>query len=337
MNCHFLVPNLYWPAAAAAEPYSGLDTPALETLIARGRRTRTTGASLERWLADAYGLPAGLPLAPYALRGDGIDPGNDGWVHADPVHLKVHRDHLILADAARIHVSTDEAREFIALLGAHLAAENIAIVAPHPQRWYLRTAHEPRLGTVPTSEVVGRSIEPFLPAGEDGARWRRVINEAQMLLHDHPANQKRETRNELPVNSIWAWGAGRARPLTPPYDAVWSDHPAVIGLAAASGVEARRLPASGAALRKELGTGSNLVVLASLPAVAYGDVAAWRTAVALLERDWFAPLLATLADGGLESITLHGLGGDFGMTAEYRRNDRFRFWRRRQALNEYVS
>lgn len=337
MICHLLVPNLYWPADAGTEPYRGLDLPALETFLGRGARLRTGGLSLERWLAAAYGVPAGLPLAPYAMRGDGGDPGNDCWMHADPVHLKVHRDRLVLADASRLQVKPDEAREFTATLGVHFAAEGFAIAALGPQRWYLRTADEPRISAAPTAEVAGRSIESFLPAGEDGARWRRVINEAQMLLHDHPRNHDREARGELAINSVWLWGAGRARPLTAPYEAVWSDHPLVIGLASASGVAARRLPAAGDALLKKLGGSSNLVVLSSLPGTAYGDVTAWRDSVTQLERDWMAPLLATLTDGGLDSITLHGLGPDFGQVAEYRRWDRFRLWRRKRPLNAYAA
>ena len=336
MNCHLLVPNLYWPAAAGTEPYRDLDLTALETLLARGQRSRTGGASLERWLAEAWRLPAGLPLAPYALRGDGVDPGNDCWMHADPVHLKVHREHLVLADATQLHVTPEEAREFTAALGAHFATEGVAIAAPNPQRWYLRTVDEPRLSTLPTSEVAGRSIERFLPSGDDGGRWRRAINEAQMLLHDHPRNQERETRGELPVNSIWLWGAGRARELAAPYDAAWSDHPLVAGLAAASGGAARSLPGSGTALRDELRGSSNLVVLSSLPQTAYGDVTAWRTAVMRLEQDWVAPLLAAVTNSGLDSITLHGLGPDFGQVTEYRRNDRIRFWRRKRPWHDYA-
>lgn len=337
MDCHLLVPNLCWPAAAGTEPCGGLELPALETLLARGRRARTQGASIERWLAAAYGLPAGLPLAPYALRGDGGDPGSDCWAHADPVHLRVHREHLVLADASRLRVTADEAREFTATLGAHFAAEGIAFTAPDPQRWYLRTADDPRLDAVPTAEAAGRSIEAYLPAGADGARWRRVINEAQMLLHEHPRNQDRGARGALPVNSIWLWGAGRALQLAAPYDAVWSDLPLVHGLASASDVAAHRLPGAGAALRDAIRGNSILVVLSSLPAIAYGEGEAWRAAVITLDRDWMAPLLSGMTESGLDSITLHGLGPDFGLRAEYRRHHRFRFWRRRRPLNAYAA
>ena len=336
MNCHLLVPELFWPAAAGGEPYRGLSLPALETLLARGARTRSAGASLERWLAAAHSLSAELPLAPYSLRGDGVAPGDHWWLRADPVHLKVHGDRLVLADASRLELTTDEAREYVATLNRHFAGEHLTFIAPSPERWYAKVAAEPRLGTLATTEVAGRSVAPFLPGGSDGARWRKTINEIQMLLHEHPCNSAREAGGRLPVNSAWLWGAGRESRLPAPYAATWADHPLVMGLAAAGGTAARPLPASGALLDSR-GGGTQLVTLTSLPATAYGDLPQWREALAGLERDWFHPLLDALRKGAIESLTLHGLGADFSYSSEMRPRDRWRFWRARRPLHAYAA
>jgi len=335
MNCHLLVSDLFWPASAGDEPYSGLALPALETLLARGRGVRTAGASLERWLAAEYRLSDGLPLAPFSLRGDGVEPGGDCWMRADPVHLKLHGDRLVLADASRLAVTPDEAREFVASLNSHFAGEGISFIAPSPQRWYLRTANAPRLRTTPTAEAAGRSIEALLPDGDEGARWRRVINEAQMLLHQHACNEARERRGQLVVSSVWLWGPGRDRSLTAPYDAVWADHPLAAGLARAGGGAAHPLPASSDPLLEARRGGTQLVVL-SLPATAYGDLADWRDAVAMLERVWIAPLLSGMREASLESLTLHGLGPDYGYTSSLTGRDRLRFWRVRRPLHAYA-
>jgi hypothetical protein len=182
--------------------------------------------------------------------------------------------------------------------------------------------------------MAGRSIEPFLPSGEDGARWRRHFNEAQMVLHGHARN---EARGALPVNSVWFWGAGRARSLASSHDVVWSDHPLAAGLAVASGGAMRPLPDAGASLLQGSGFNEPLVVVASLPATAYGDIAGWRDAVAALERTWFAPLLAGLKSAALESLTLHGLGPDYGYTVTVTRRDLWRFWRLSRPLQVYAA
>ena len=82
--------------------------------------------------------------------------------------------------------------------------------------------------------------------------------------------------------------------------------------------------------------GTQLVVL-SLPATAYGDLADWRAAVAMLERLWIAPLVSGLRDASLESLTLHGLGPDYGYTSSLARRDRLRFWRVRRPLRAYAA
>jgi len=336
MNCHLLVPDLFWPAAAGGEPSRNLALPALETILAHGCATRSNGISLERWLAASYALPDELPLAPFALLGDGGEPGEHVWMRADPVHLKVHGDRLILAEASRLTITSDEARGFIAALNSQFATEGIEFTAPHPQRWYVRMAKEPRLKTTPTAEAAGRNVDSFLPAGEDGARWRKIFNEAQMLLHAHPGNAAREARGALTVNSVWFWGAGLSRALTSPYDAVWASHPLPAGLAAAASSVVRPLPSSADQFLKEKGSKTALLVAAILPTTVYGDIAGWRDAVTNLEQAWLAPLLAALKSGPLQTLTLHGLGPDYGFHATLERGSLLRFWRRKRPLDHYV-
>lgn len=345
MNCHLLVSDLFWPAAAGVEPYRGLGLPALETLLARGRRTKMPGSSLERWLAGAHHIAPqhDLPLAPLALRGDGGDPGDHCWLRADPVHLKVHGDRLILAEASRFAVAPGEAEQLVSALNSHFVPEGITFIAPQPQRWYARTTAAPRIRTTPTAEVAGKNIEHFLPAGDDGARWRRIFNETQMLLHRHPCNEAREARGEPAINSVWLWGAGRMPQPVPgaPYAAVWSNHPLAKGLALASGIEPRPLPATGTDLLQDPGNVARdriqLAVLTPLPGTAYGDIEAWRKAALALERDWFSPLLTALHGTTLDTLTLRALGQDFGCAAEVTRHDLWRFWRRRRPLQAYAG
>ncbi len=68
------------------------------------------------------------------------------------------------------------------------------------------------LATTPLSVAIGRDIEPLMPQGDDALRFRSLLNELQMLLFEHPVNQAREARGELPINSLWLWGGGHKRP-----------------------------------------------------------------------------------------------------------------------------
>jgi hypothetical protein len=132
------------------------------------------------------------------------------------------------------------------------------------------------------------------------------------------------------------WGTGRDHSLAAAYDVLWTDHPLATGLAAAGSAAAWPLPASGASLLEARRGGTQLVVL-SMPATAYGDLADWRDAVATLERLWIAPLVSGLRDAALESLTLHGLGPDYGYTSLLTRRARLRFWRVRRPLHDYAA
>src|SRR3546814_15930088 len=39
-------------------------------------------------------------------------------------------------------------------------------------------------------------------------RWRSLLNEAQIILHNHPWNARRAAAGKPPVNSLWFWGGG---------------------------------------------------------------------------------------------------------------------------------
>ena len=81
-----------------------------------------------------------------------------------------------------------------------------------PLRWYAAHASLAELPSASLDRVIGRAIDPWLPARAAGAAVRRLQAEAQMLLYTHPINDEREARGALPVNSFWLSGTGRTQP-----------------------------------------------------------------------------------------------------------------------------
>jgi hypothetical protein len=48
-----------------------------------------------------------------------------------------------------------------------------------------------------------QNIQAYMPQGQDAQKLRQVMNQVQMLMHEHPVNQQR-LKDGLPeLNSIW--------------------------------------------------------------------------------------------------------------------------------------
>jgi len=345
MHCQLLVPGFGWPQGDARELCHALAPDALETLIARGRRTRASASGPERWLFERFGVPRqrDWPAAPFSLLADGGSAGSDAWIRADPVHLRFERNRLMLLDSTLFAIARDEAEALADSINSHFG-DSFTIFPLQAQRWYARLSDCPDMETTPPSSVRGGAIQAALPHGPDAMRWQACANELQMLLHDHPVNLAREARGELPVNSVWLWGAGRLppppdRPPARPFQHVAASEPLARGLAQASGAQAQELAANARGFLARAGhAGIDLAVLDSLAAPSqYGQAQAWRDALSKLELDWFAPLLAALRQGTIGMLTLHLLGLEHALQVEVTRSDLRRFWRRRQPLAGWLA
>ena len=60
----------------------------------------------------------------------------------------------------------------------------------------------------PPNELIGEGIRQFMPEGEPARELVFVMNQAQIILHNHAFNRKRNADKEDPVNSVWFWGNG---------------------------------------------------------------------------------------------------------------------------------
>ena len=345
MQLTLLIPELIWPEPADHDALDALACPALNTLLARSRLNRRAAQSLEATLTDAFGLPEGAPYAPYRLLGETTGPTGQPtdqpteacWICADPVHLRFHQERLILADSGSFNIELSEAQSMVCDLNTHFAdlGRFHAVAA---DRWYLQLATSSDLHALhvpPLSTMAGRSVENQLPDTAQASTLRRLLNEAQMLLHAHPANAARENAGHLPINSMWLWGAGTLPARTEScFDGIWSTLPLAVGLGLAAGIPTNAVPANAAALLASAAPGSRqLVVLDDLLGpVQYENGDDYRAALQSLESRWFAPLQKALAAGKLKQLRIEASTAYGALTWESSRSDQWKFWRRTQSL-----
>ena len=284
---------------------------ALDRLLSRSRVQVAPAADLDSLLCSLFGMEPEVgvapPVAPLTRLAD-TGAAEGGYVlRADPVHLRADQSRLLLFEAHSFELSQDEAEQLADAFNTLYADRGWQLVTPRPQRWYLSVPQDPLITTVPPARAAGQDIDACLPQGAAAVEWHALLNEVQMLLHDHPVNIEREQRGEPGINSLWFWGGGvLPQGVHSELAQVITDHVLCMGLAASAGVPRRDLPADAGELTTLALPGVNLVVSDALHwPVQYGDVEHWLQVLQQLEQDWCGPLLAALRRGELASLSIY--------------------------------
>lgn len=190
----------------------GLDTsPRLARALGRADALDNANAGREaQLLRHLRVLPTRVPAAPLTRLLDAADAGLGAWVRCDPAHVRADMSTArMLAVGPALGLDLKEAQALIAPLRPLFGDFGMPISAPHADRWYVHLADPPSLpAMVPPEIALGRDLLECLPPGPQGARWRQLWNEAQVVLHNHEINHRRMAEGKPPVNSLWFWGGG---------------------------------------------------------------------------------------------------------------------------------
>ena len=170
---------------------------------------------LEQLWANAASLRAAdglLPWAAWVARQDGLmtpppaHPGS-GLGLLTPVHWQVGADRVTLIGPEALDLDEQDRADLHEVLAASLQAAGWALHRGR-RHWFVSADELAALPTASLGRVISRAIDPWLPNQPEARRLRRLQLEVQMALHDHPMNERRETRRQLPVNSFWLSGTG---------------------------------------------------------------------------------------------------------------------------------
>lgn len=327
-----VIPDLFWPDPRDDAPYEGWSLPALSTLMSRGKLTERGAMALETWLEEEFGGgdPASdFPWAAVERAGLGMAADEHHFCCADPVNLKAKRTALYLACGESLALTIDEAKALVNTLNSHFAVEHIEFSVIAPTRWHVRLDRPVTIQSTPVAQAQGRNIDALMPRGNDARTWIKRMNEAQMLLHEHPVNVARESYGAPPINSIWPWGFGSRPQLNrPPIDLLISPAPLYSGLGAVCNI-AVASTSGGFAATIERSTVASALVILDHPrhALACSDGDAWRSALTAIDDEWLAPSLDALRSGRCETLEVIGLSQDNSVHIEVTRGDTWRFWR----------
>jgi len=282
----------------------------LGTWLARGDRLADAAPGRDVMLRECFEFTGTeIPVAALTRSLDAADAGSALWLRADPSWVVADAVTLRLLACGDMQLSTDDCIALARPLKPLFGDAGFLLEPVTPARWYLRCPSGAQLPAFSSPQAaLGDDIARHLPEGGAGRRWRHLLNEAQVILHNHPLNAERVRRGAAPVNSLWIWGAG----MLP--DWVRTTHGFVV-----SGDEIVHALSRLA----EIPVGPSLAD--ALPTAAAGTRILMDLDRTALADEWQEAVQGTLNDRVITEVRLNFASGERYC---YRHRHRWRFWRK---------
>jgi len=149
----------------------------------------------EQWLADTLGWTSNL---------DGPGLPHRDWF-AIPVQLTVGLDHLVLSEVDT-PITEGDGEVLAQVIKSLLADSGIRLVRHRinaTEVWQLHIEDGLSLEACTPLAAIGRNTQTLMPAGLDGARWRKLVHEIEMAWHCAGPDLRFASAEPFPVNSLW--------------------------------------------------------------------------------------------------------------------------------------
>jgi hypothetical protein len=319
----FILPGLFHASSETAH----FKLPCLQYLLARSDvepSLKERGRVL--FLAHLVSGRKNMVESQLAYWCDFLRPPAEYCYYCEPVHLRADIADAIVFDRSHFELTGTEAQLLVDAINEYLP-DDLRLEMAGSNRWYLLSVKE-IVGSMPTlREIQGRPVGGILTNQAYSAKWRHLMNELQILMHQHPTNMQREQRGELPVNGVWIHAGN---PVQMPAYAVTQ----VVTHSMDMRTVCRTLAIN---CMQKLGEteltgdeGDIMVFDESLESNAKDR----KSALELMETNWLEQAYAWLRKGLVEEVIIDPADGRHFVM---RRNFLKRFWKRRYPLNFYAQ
>jgi hypothetical protein len=311
MNALIAMPGPWLPEGSGDFRQAHTELPARQGLTWLLRRARRLPDATD-WRGGAWSMLGGAELPPVAVAACAVPEVSPqaSLCMVAPLHVVAGISRVHLPPGGRLWLEPGEEQAWRAAFNQEFGASGIRLHCAAPGGgWLLEAPFAAAARDAEPESLVGEALQrqPATSAAERALR--RFGAEVEMWLAAHELNREREARRVPPVNSVWLWGGGMAAPLPPPtgsYLIVGNAAPDawLCGLASWLGAQAEREGQWTAALRRVAPVPAQsdprtlLIVLS--PDAGGASAGYWQ----MLERDWFAPLAASVQRGEVPRLRL---------------------------------
>src|ERR1700722_658876 len=178
--------------------------------ISRGDRLSVAAPGREVALRECFEfLGTDFPHAALFRCAESNDVAGALWLNADAAYVAADAVTLRMLACGVIGLSAEENAELAKSLRTLFGDAGFPLEISPSGGWQLRCPRDSRLPRFATpAETLGDDLAKHLPSGDNERQWRHLLNEAQVILHNQPVNERRIRQGQLPANSVWFWGAG---------------------------------------------------------------------------------------------------------------------------------
>lgn len=312
------------PQSLAKELMKQMRTPSLATLLGHARTTAvhefeelSRQLPHEYWLTRDFDTPdkqasdqrsTSPALTHFSMQQAGVLPKEGFWFTLSPVHIHVARDHLVMTDPLRLHISEAESRALFAAAESLCTELGHTLIYGDQQTWFLRADQWQNLSTASLTAACGHNMDIWIATGEHEVAWRKLQNEIQMQWHIHPVNQEREEQGLNTINSVWLH-SGSSRLQVPSYAFGIDQFQQALATPT-------QFPAKG------------IVLVELMEAALNNDWGSWLAAMNQLEESCFSPLLQALENKKVVAINLIFSDAHRLNVFECKAPQSWKFWRK---------
>ncbi|MFN2333268.1 MAG: hypothetical protein ABR550_02435, partial [Wenzhouxiangellaceae bacterium] len=149
--------------------------------------------------------PAEAPLSRLGLSAQArpSDAHRDCWIRFDPLLFMPDLQSVWIQDRIEIDFSDPRLKLLRDQLHGSFAEQGLEWVDDGRAGFgLLRLGKAPDCRFLPPAQALGLRLDQALPAGRDARRWRRLINETQMIFHQFRAPDRADQQG----TGLWFWG-----------------------------------------------------------------------------------------------------------------------------------
>ncbi|GJL78595.1 MAG: homoserine kinase [Nitrospinaceae bacterium] len=144
------------------------------------------------------------------------------------VQLQSSHNDMVMKDFTAGNLSSEDSRVLLDALKEQVGDAPVRFYPGRGPHNLMVIKSPPFKSTLnPPMELIGEGIRQFMPEGDEFKELVYIMNQAQIILHNHPYNRNRQRESKDTVNSVWLWGNGSGKAL-PLFSEVFKKSAAVV-------------------------------------------------------------------------------------------------------------